>query len=251
MATNPYLPQQAQAVTQQANNNLFNYQLPQINSGAIAAGGFGGSRHGVAQGLAIGQTNQALSGALAGLYGGAYESDQNRALQNKSLDNSYNLGLGNLDLGRTQTANNYSLGQGQLALGNKQADNSYGLGLGQLGLGARSADTSQFNAETSRGLGYGQLQQQGEQNNFNNQLAGYGAQLQGLNALQNWNNMGLGMANQQQQTPIQNLGLLSNIGASIGGQGSSSTTPGYSSLQGALGGAMTAAQLWQLLANKG
>lgn len=215
MATNPYLPQQAQAVTQQANNNLFNYQLPQINSGAIAAGGFGGSRQGIAQGLAIGQTNQGLSSALANMSASAWDADQSRSLQREGMNNQYNLGLG------------------------------------QLGLGARSADTSQFNAETSRGLGYGQLQQQGEQNNFNNQLAGYGAQLQGLNALQNWNNMGLGMANQQQQTPIQNLGLLSNIGASIGGQGSSSTTPGYSSLQGALGGALTAAQLWQLLANKG
>jgi hypothetical protein len=245
---NSYLPQQAQAITQQANNNLMNYQLPSINSGAIAAGGFGGSRQGVAQGLAIGQTNQGITNSLANLYGNAYAQDQqissqqamqqsqiaanqklaemNDATQRLGLSNSYNLGLGNLGLGQQQTQNNYSLGMGQLGLG-------------------------QYNAETSRGLGYGQLQQQGDQNAFNNQLAGAGLQLQGLNALQGWNNQGVNWANQQQQTPLQNLGQLSQIGASIGGQGGTMSTPGPSTIGSALGGGLTAAQLWALLTKNG
>lgn len=237
MPGNPYLQSQADSITNQANQNLMNYQLPSINSGAIAAGGFGGSRQGVAQGLAIGQTNQGISNALAGLYGNAYESDQNRATQQAMQQAQL---ASNQQIAGMQNQTQRDLGFGNLDLGKTQASNSYNLGLGQLGLG-------QYNAETSRGLGYGQLQQQGDQNAFNNQLAGYGAQLQGLNALQNWNSMGLGIANQQQQTPLQNLGLLSGIGTSIGGQGGSMSQPGASTVGSALGGALTLAQLYQLL----
>lgn len=306
---NPYLPQQAQAITQQATQNLQNNILPGINSGAMAAGGFGGSRQGIAQGLAIGQTNQGITNSLAGLYGNAYAQDQQlqaqRDMQAQSLgaqeriagmnnqtqrdlgfgnlglgytqaNNQYGLGLGNLGLGYTQAqnqytlgqqqnanqaqanANSFALGQGNLGLGYQQAQNQYDLGLGNLGLGQmqaqnqyalgnRAADTAQYGAETSRGLGYGQLSQQGDQNAFNNQLAGYNAQLSGLNALQNWNNLGLGWANQQQQTPLQNLGQLAGIGASIGGQGGTVSQPGASVVGSGLGGALTAAQLWKLL----
>lgn len=181
---NPYLQQSADAVTQQANNNLFNYQLPAINSGAIAAGGYGGSRHGVAQGLAIGQTNLGLGNALAGMNYNAWNDDQNRGLQQQSLN------------------------------------------------------TSQYNAETNRGLGFGQLDQSAQQNAFNNQLNGY-------NALMNWNNLGLGWANQQQQTPIQNLGSLASIGAGIGnGYGQVSTPYFANPWLGALGGAQTGFKLF-------
>jgi hypothetical protein len=273
MATNPYLSSQADAITNQANNNLMNYQLPSINSGAIAAGGFGGSRHGVAQGLAIGQTNQGITNSLAGLYGNAYGQDQQlqtqRDMQSQSLaaqermagqsnQTQRDLGFGNLGLGYTQANNQYSLGQGNLALGNKQADQSYGLGLGNLGLGQQQASNNynlglgqlglgQYGAETTRGLGYGQLAQQGDQNAFNNQLSGYNAQLNGLNAMQNWNQQGVGMANQQQQLPLQNLGMLSGIGTSIGGQGGTNSQPGPSTFGSAAGGALTLAQLYQLL----
>lgn len=283
MAGNPYLSSQANAITNQANQNLMNYQLPGVRSGAMAAGGFGGSRQGIAEGLAIGQTNQGITNSLAGLYGNAYAQDQQiqaqKDMQSQSLgaqeriagmqnQTARDLGFGNLGLGYTQAGNNYTLGLGQLGLGNRQADQSFALGqfnaqtqrdlgFGNLGLGYtqaqnqyqlgnRAADTAQYGAETSRGLGYGQLAQQGDQNAFNNQLSGWQAQLQGLNALQGWNNMGLGWANQQQQTPLQNLGLLSNIGSGIGGQGGTTSTPGPSTFQNAIGGALTLAQLYKL-----
>jgi hypothetical protein len=293
MAGNPYLQDQANAITNQANQNLMNYQLPSINSGAMMAGGFGGSRQGIAQGLAIGQTNQGITNSLAGLYGNAYAQDQQlqtqRDMQSQSLaaqermaaqqnQTQRDLGFGNLGLGYTQAGNQFTLGLGNLGLGNRQADQSYALGqraadtnqfqaqtqrdlgIGNLGLGQMQAQNNynlglgqlglgQFNAETNRGLGYGQLAQQGEQNNFNNQLAGFNSQLQALNALQGWNAQGVGLANQQQQIPLQNLGQLAQIGAGIGGQGWSSTTPGASTVGSAMGGALTAAQLWNLLSN--
>ncbi|MDQ5882453.1 MAG: hypothetical protein QG616_2285, partial [Pseudomonadota bacterium] len=72
MATNPYLAQMGQGIAQQANQSLMYGALPQVNSGAVAAGGYGGSRQGIAQGLAIGMSNQGVSNALGNLYGQAY-----------------------------------------------------------------------------------------------------------------------------------------------------------------------------------
>lgn len=134
---NPYLPQQAEAITQQANNNLFNHQLPQINSGAIAAGGFGGSRQGIAQGLAIGQTNQGLASALGNMSANAWESDQNRGLQREGMNNQYNLGLGQLGLnGQVADQNFYTQQRGQdlsaYSLGSSLA-NAGNLGLSNQG----------------------------------------------------------------------------------------------------------------------
>lgn len=299
---NPYLQQSANNIATNLTQNWQQNALPAINSGAMMAGGFGGSRQGVAQGISANGLNQAIGQAQTSLYGNAYEGDQNRATQqsmqqaqlaaqqqiasmqnqtqrdlgfgnlglgymqannqyslgqgnlalgNKQADQSYglgqfnaqtqrDLGMGNLDLGRTQAQNQYNLGLGNLGLGQMQTQNQYNLGLGQLGLG-------QYNAETSRGLGYGQLQQQGEQNAFNNQQAGFNSQLNALNSLMGWNNQGVQLANQQAQLPLQNLGMLANIGAGIGGQGSTISQPGPSTVGSALGGALTAAQLWQLL----
>ena len=79
--SNPYLGAQASAITQQANQNLQYNLLPSVNSGAIAAGGYGGSRQGIAQGLAMGQTQQGITNSLANLYGDAYKNDQNLSNQ--------------------------------------------------------------------------------------------------------------------------------------------------------------------------
>ena len=115
MAVNPYLSDQANAITQQATNNLQQNILPGINSGAVAAGGYGGSRQGIAQGLAIGQTNQGLAAALANLRGNAYQSDQQNQLQrylaNMQNQTQRDLGFGNL------YAQNRQLDQSQAMLG--------------------------------------------------------------------------------------------------------------------------------------
>ncbi len=83
--SNPYLQSQAGGIAQTATRNLQNNILPGIDSGAVAAGGYGGSRQGIAEGNAIGQTNQDITNATANLYGNAYAQDQN-----------YNLGMGSI-----------------------------------------------------------------------------------------------------------------------------------------------------------
>lgn len=74
-----------------ATENLMENVLPSIRSGAIAAGQYGGSRQGVAEGNAIGDYSKALTNAnlqlgmansanVTGAQANAYESGQNRAL---------------------------------------------------------------------------------------------------------------------------------------------------------------------------
>lgn len=74
--SNPYLKAQGDAITRTATDNLLETILPAIRSGSTQAGGMysgGNTKSGVAEGLAVGKTNQDITDALAKLYGGAYQ----------------------------------------------------------------------------------------------------------------------------------------------------------------------------------
>lgn len=247
---NPYLGDQANAITSQVTKNLQRNILPGINSGAIAAGGFGGSRQGIAQGLAIGDTNQGLSNALAGLYGNAYGQDRQlqvqQDMQRAALSSQQNiaqmnnqtqrdLGFGNLGLGYTQAGNAFGLGMGNLALGNKQADQSWNLGLGGLDNARYGMDQGFYTQQRGQDL----------------QQMGLGSQLmnQGNLGLQQGGQGLYNVGQQQQQAPWQALQQYSQLLSPFTGYGQtqSQTTPGASKWGSALGGAMTLAQLWGLL----
>ena len=75
---NPYLQQQANALASNVTDNYLYNVAPQVRAGAVAAGGYGGSRQGIAEGLAASKMNRDIANAQAGLYGQAYESDMNR-----------------------------------------------------------------------------------------------------------------------------------------------------------------------------
>ena len=75
---NPYLDQQAAAITGQMTRNLQENVMPGIRSEALASGQYGGSRQGIAEGLAASRMNQDLAPALTQLYGGAFENAQQR-----------------------------------------------------------------------------------------------------------------------------------------------------------------------------
>lgn len=232
---NPYLQQSANDIASNLTTNWQNNVLPSINSGALMAGGFGGSRQGIAQANSANGLNQAIGQAQTSLYGQAYDADQNRGLQQQSINNAFTLGQGNLDLGRTQAANNYSLGQGNLALGNKQADNSYNLGLGGLGLQDKSLDQSFYTAQRGQDLSQYSLGA-----NLAN-TANLGLSSQGQQLYQN--------GQQQQQAPFNVLQQYGQLLSPFTGlnQSQSQSTPGASTIGSAMGGALTAAQLWALL----
>jgi len=64
-ANNPYVQNMMQSNQFMANRNLQENLLPAIQGGAVASGQMGGSRHGIAQGLAARGTQEALTNANA------------------------------------------------------------------------------------------------------------------------------------------------------------------------------------------
>lgn len=109
--SNPYIGAYGQAITNQVTQNLQRNILPNISSSAMAAGGFGGSRQGVVEANALNDANQGLSNALAGAYSQDWNNQQGRNLQQYGMDQSYNLGLGNLGLNAQNSQNNFYTAQ--------------------------------------------------------------------------------------------------------------------------------------------
>lgn len=116
---NPYLDQMAGSglnnLYQQYSQNV----MPAIGNSAEMGGGLGGSRQGIAQGLATQGLLDSSSDYLTNLYGGQYQSDMDRALQAADVSLGQQLGgigaAGQLGMGADQTGLN-ALGQGQNAV---------------------------------------------------------------------------------------------------------------------------------------
>lgn len=226
----PYLDQMFQAIDQQGTQNLNQNIMPNIRYGAQAAGGFGDSRQGIAEGNAIAQAQQGMAAQKAQAGQADFTNYQNNATQRYGVDsnfalgnaqnqNSFNLGLGNLALGNRQTDNSYNLGQGNLALGNLQANNNYNLGQGNLALGNRQTDNSYNLGQGSLALGNLQAN-----NGYNLGLGNLG-----LGAYQANNSYNLGMGNLGLGAQTANQNFYTNqrgqdlaaigLGANLTGQG--------------------------------
>lgn len=107
---NPWIGQQQKAITDLTTRNLMENVLPNVNSGAMAAGGYGGSRQGIAQAKSISDMNTNLAPALADLASNAWNSSQNRALAGAGAAGNYGLSnqqqqAGLLSTGATLQAN--------------------------------------------------------------------------------------------------------------------------------------------------
>lgn len=106
---NPYLPQMAAGITQQMTDNWARNLAPSIRSGAMAAGGFGGSRQGVVEANGLRDLNTSLGQNITNLYGQDYNNQMNRNMQQYQTDSSANLGYANLDSNNAQFGANYGL----------------------------------------------------------------------------------------------------------------------------------------------
>ena len=71
VANNPYVGNMAQAAADRAMGSL-QPQLANIRSGAIASGGYGGGRQGIAEGTALAGAADSANQAAAQIYGNAY-----------------------------------------------------------------------------------------------------------------------------------------------------------------------------------
>lgn len=235
---NPYLQQTADALRAQSNQNLQQTVIPQIQNGAMATGGFGGSRQAITQGIAAGNAEAGTNSAIANMYSQDYQAEQNRAMQQQlaemqnrtqmaGINSQYSLGLGNLGLGygnlansMQQTGNNYQLGLGNLGIQQQGVNNQLALGMGNLGLGYQTANQNYQ-------LGLGGLQNTA-QGNANNYALGAGQLGLGyLNANNNYN-LGLGGLGIQQQNANTNQ---AQAGANMFNQGQSGLVQGGTALQ--------------------
>ncbi|MDE2468301.1 MAG: hypothetical protein KGL35_06055 [Bradyrhizobium sp.] len=94
---------EANAMYGQATQNLMQQVMPQLNEQAIGAGGYGGSRQGIAQGLALSNMQQNLAPSIAGLYNNANQTAQ--GLQGSTANNMAGLGT---NMAEANAANNLS-----------------------------------------------------------------------------------------------------------------------------------------------
>lgn len=98
LGSNPYQGAQADAIGMRSQEFLDN-ALNGIRSNSVGVGGLGGSRQGVAQGIATSKAADYLQGNLANLYGGNWNQEQNRDLSRYGMDQNFFLGNRGADQG--------------------------------------------------------------------------------------------------------------------------------------------------------
>lgn len=208
---NPYLRQMGVDVGNQMFDNWSRTQMPSIRSGAMAAGGFGGSRQGVVEANGLNDMNRQYGQALTSMYGNDWSQQQGRNLQQQGLNNSYDLGLRSNELQ------------------NRSVNNSYDLGL-------RSSD-----------LGFANLDANIAQNNFGNQMQAANFGLGVNNMLNNQTQAGIQAGTNIQNTPLDYQKYFSgsaNSAGGLGGTSNSSQTTQSNPYLGAVGGAQIG-NAWQ------
>ncbi|QJW84366.1 hypothetical protein HK414_13015 [Ramlibacter terrae] len=87
---NPYM-KDAEAALGMRTRELLSDNNLQIQGNAVSSGGLGGSRQGLAQGIAAGKAADYLQSNLAGMYSNARENQSNRNLTQYGMDQNYNL----------------------------------------------------------------------------------------------------------------------------------------------------------------
>lgn len=235
---NPYLDQQANAITANLTRNMQENVMPGIRSEALASGQYGGSRQGIAEGLAASRLNQDLAPALTSLYGGAYENAQQRmfgtagALNDQAFQNSV--------FNTNQRANTNQFNASN-ALQNNQFNATNTLQNNQFNAG-NALQNNQFNANL--GLQNNNMLMQQNQNNINNRIRG----LDVLNQANNMQNQHftdyMEAAGMPQNLNWQNLMNYSGIMQPGSNLGSTQTqTAGKNRLASAAGGALSGAAM--------
>lgn len=187
--------------------------LPGINRNASAAGQYGSSRQGIAQGLAAQGLGNSMADMGANMYGNAYNQAQGNML-----------GAANAITGA-----NTQLAGAAMSAGGAQAAAAANerLGMARLGEDARQYD-----------LGYGLNAYNAAGNMFNNTMGtqanlGLGT----INAANGANNYGWGQ-----------LGSLAGIINPMANMGKQESTPYYTNpYAGAIGGAVAGGNLWNML----
>ena len=154
-AMNPYLQQMGDMVAGTMTNNWQRGVQPQIASGAMAAGGYGGSRQGVSEANSANDLNQGIGSALSSLYGNGY----NTGLQYDLGKQNVGLGYANLDRNINNDNLNWQMQGANFGLGiydRMQQANNLGLQTGSQIQNTPLNYWNQFSqGANSLGQGYG------------------------------------------------------------------------------------------------
>lgn len=122
--SNPYLGAMADNISRQTRDLLAQNNLA-IQGNAVGVGGLGGSRQGVAQGLAASKAADSLQGNLSSLYGQAYDSDMNRALQQYGMDQGFYANQRGQDLTQSGQDQNFYTNQRNSDIAKAGQDQSF------------------------------------------------------------------------------------------------------------------------------
>ena len=167
-----YLDPLAQSITTQINRNFGENALPQIRGGAIASGQYGGSRQGIAEGLALSRLNQDLATGISPIYANAFENAQNRmAGTAESLDSrAASMAIQNAlnDLNTQQFNAGIDAGNADRRLNTQQFNANLGLQNNQQQLGAQQFNANLGLNRNQQALGFSNAQ-------LNNRLAAFNA----------------------------------------------------------------------------
>lgn len=88
MFNNPHLERSVNAALQQANTSFNRNVMPGLTQNSIGAGGAGGSRAGIAQGLAMGDHSRNLANTAAGMHNQNYQNALGSYLSQRGQDMS-------------------------------------------------------------------------------------------------------------------------------------------------------------------
>lgn len=152
---NPYLTQMGNTMVGQMTDNFNRRVMPSIASGAMASGGFGGSRQGVVEANAMNDLNTQIGGALSNLYGNGFNTALNYDLGLRGND----LGYAGLDAQINQNnfnnrlaGANFGLGVVNQGMANNQAGINAGTNVQNTPMNYWSQFANQYNGI---GQGYG------------------------------------------------------------------------------------------------
>lgn len=230
---NPYLSNIASDNFTMANRNLLENIMPGIGSQASVAGQYGGSRQGIAQGLAASRLNQDVTAANNTMFGNAYQSAQNNKLSAANSLAGYGMNAATSNASNSLSNNQFNANQGMsAATGNA---NRY-----------LSADTSNASNQMNT-----------QQFNANLGLSNNTQHLNQMNSAADWMNSGNNMQNTAigNSLDLANYGnkyqndALKNYSSTIGqyaGMGGSASSPYYTNpTNNLLGGAIAGSQIFK------
>ena len=242
---NPMLDNMFDAGARKINQNFAENTMSQIGDGAQAAGQYGSSRQGIAEGIAGRGVADATGDLAANLYGGAYnqgfgamsqltsqqmQGDQNQLANNAGFNQQANMTNGGFDQQANMTNGSFGQQANMYNAGNTQNNNQFNAGnQQQTNMGNAGFDMTGGLANASNGLSadtwnsgqnYNALSGNQNANNtasqFNSGAANqFGLNNQGINANVSGMNAGLNQDSNQFNSTMDYNGQMGNAGLTL------------------------------------